>query len=177
MLEFRKATIDDVSLIASIGSQTFVETYSSIAPAKKDIARSYAEESFQASKIKTELIDIAIMYYLVLKDGLPVGYAKLVPSTSPPSGVMGRPTIELEKIYLTSNSKGKGFGKAFLMELVSVTQKINRKSIWLAVYEENTQAINFYEKFGFQKVGTRRFHYDWNGTSYSDTDIIMERVI
>jgi diamine N-acetyltransferase len=174
MLSFRKATVDDAALIALIGAQTFINTYSAIAPDKEDIARSYAEESFQSSKIQTELSDSSIMYFVASEADQPSGYAKLIFSSAP-SEVKGRPTIELERIYLEQHSKGRGIGKAFLQELMSVARKKACMSLWLAVYEENLPAIGFYEKFGFQKVGTREFHYDWNGTPYSDTDVIMER--
>lgn len=89
-----------------------------------------------------------------------VGYALLVggdqgvPDES--FGVQGSPSIYLSKFYVDTRMHG-GSVSAPLMEAVraAVQREFSASSVWLAVNQLNVRAAKFYEKSGFQKVGTK----------------------
>lgn len=65
----------------------------------------------------------------------------------------------LEMLFIHNNSRGKGFGKIlcqFLKEKTLFTK--------VDVNEQNPQAIRFYEKMGFKKIG--RSEKDGSGKDY-----------
>jgi ribosomal protein S18 acetylase RimI-like enzyme len=89
-----------------------------------------------------------------------VGYVLLVggdhgvPDES--CGVQGSPSIYLSKFYVDAQMHG-GSVSAPLMEAVraAVQQEFSASSVWLAVNQLNVRAAKFYEKSGFQRVGTK----------------------
>lgn len=176
MLDIRPASFGDAASLSSLGSETFVSTYSEILPDKKEIAEAYAKEAFQISKIQQELRDPKIHYFLAYLGSHNIGYAKLVSSVPTPE-VKLRPSLELERIYLLFNVHGKGLGRSFLQEMIRWAHRSGAQSLWLAVFEENQPAIQFYEKSGFKKIGTREFKYEWKGQAYRDQDVLMELVL
>lgn len=65
----------------------------------------------------------------------------------------------LEMLFIHNNDRGKGYGKAlykFMKEKTDLTK--------VDVNEQNPQAIGFYEKMGFKKVG--RSEKDGSGKDY-----------
>ena len=65
--------------------------------------------------------------------------------------------LEIERIYLIKKFQGKGFGKKMIefAKEIAIQKKKNR--IWLGVWEKNPKAIGFYQKMGFEKIGTHIF--------------------
>jgi ribosomal protein S18 acetylase RimI-like enzyme len=172
-LHIRDAEILDCALISKMGVKTFVDTYSRILPERIEMTKAYAKETFAEAEIRGQLSDKKIRYYIAHNNDEVVGYAKTVIGEIP-SEVRLAPSIELEKIYLLETAKGKGFGKLFFEQLKSLARKDGRKSIWLAVYEDNFEATGFYRKLGFKEIGRREFKFSWQGADYKDIDVLME---
>jgi diamine N-acetyltransferase len=94
----------------------------------------------------------------------PVGYLIL---TSPdlPLPDIGPTDIEIKRVYLLHKFQGQGIGARLMREAHVFAEANGYVRILLGVYSQNTASIAFYEKFGYKKVGTRRFkvgdnHYD-----------------
>ena len=70
---------------------------------------------------------------------------------------MPNDNLEIERIYLKKKFQGKGLGKKMIefAKEKAIQKKKNR--IWLGVWEKNPKAIGFYEKVGFEKIGTHIF--------------------
>ncbi|MBO6505999.1 MAG: N-acetyltransferase [Kordiimonadaceae bacterium] len=58
-------------------------------------------------------------------------------------------------VYVGSNARGQGVGKALLNELVTTSEKLNIWTLQAGIFEENTASINLHEKCGFRLVGMR----------------------
>ena len=65
----------------------------------------------------------------------------------------------LEMLFIHSNSHGKGFGKILCQFLKDKTDFTK-----VDVNEQNSQAIGFYEKIGFKRIG--RSEKDGSGKDY-----------
>ncbi len=66
-----------------------------------------------------------------------------------------RDEIEIIKICIIKSHQRKNYGSILINEI----KKLNIKKIFLEVSIENVNAINFYLKNGFQKIGIRKGYY------------------
>ena len=66
-----------------------------------------------------------------------------------------RDEIEIIKICIIKSHQRKNYGSILINEI----KKLNIKKIFLEVSIENVNAINFYIKNGFQKIGVRKGYY------------------
>ena len=66
-----------------------------------------------------------------------------------------RDEIEIIKICIVKSHQRKNYGSILINEI----KKLNIKKIFLEVSIENVNAINFYLKNGFQKIGVRKGYY------------------
>ena len=75
-----------------------------------------------------------------------------------------RDEIEIIKICIVKSHQRKNYGSILINEI----KKLNIKKIFLEVSIENVNAINFYLKNGFQKIGVRKGYYANNKSSRID---------
>ena len=75
----------------------------------------------------------------------PAGYALFYPSFSSFRGQRG---MYLEDIYIKDEYRGKGLGKAMLVEIAKIAGDRGFERIDLTVLEGNEPAIAFYKKLG-----------------------------
>ena len=66
-----------------------------------------------------------------------------------------RDEIEIIRICIIKSHQRKNYGSILINEI----KKLNIKKIFLEVSIENVNAINFYLKNGFKKVGVRKGYY------------------
>ena len=66
-----------------------------------------------------------------------------------------RDEIEIIKICIIKSHQRKNYGSILINEI----KKLNIKKIFLEVSIDNVNAINFYLKNGFQKIGVRKGYY------------------
>jgi len=65
--------------------------------------------------------------------------------------------MELQRIYVVSERHGTGIGSILMKECIKIAKENQMEVLWLGVWELNTKAIAFYEKFGFHRVGAHVF--------------------
>ena len=75
-----------------------------------------------------------------------------------------RDEIEIIKICIIKSHRRKNYGSILINEI----KKLNIKKIFLEVSIENVNAINFYLKNGFQKIGVRKGYYPNDKSSRID---------
>ena len=72
--------------------------------------------------------------------------------------------IEIIKIGIAESYQRKNYGSILINEI----KKLKIKKIFLEVSVQNTNAINFYLKNGFQQIGIRKGYYLNNNSSRID---------
>jgi diamine N-acetyltransferase len=155
--------------LRSLSIKTFVEAFQD-QNTPQDMAF-YINEAFDAKKLSEELEDKSSRFFFLLRDLIPIGYAKInLPPTDGPNGKEG---MELQRIYIDSAHQSGGMGAFLLDYIVKFARELHIPSIWLGVWEHNPQAIRFYQKKGFQMVGAHDFML---GASLQ-TDYIMQLII
>ncbi len=171
-LHIRPARLEDAKSVAAIAESTFRDTFAADSAAED--MEAYARDSFGIARMEAELSDSANSFLLALAGSshLPIGYAKLRSSTSEPS-VTGPDPIELERLYVEQSAIGQGIGAALMRASLDAARDLGYRTVWLGVWENNTSAIAFYERWAFKKVGTHIFRLG----SDDQTDWIMTRSV
>ena len=150
----RYATVKDAGLIADISRKTFYETFAS-QNSKENMDR-FMNEQFTKEALMQEVGTTGNIFLLAYEEQEPVGYVRMRESINPPA-LSDSNAIEIARIYATSNSIGKGVGKALMQRCIDIAVEKNKDLIWLGVWEHNIRAIDFYKKAEFEKFGTHTF--------------------
>ncbi len=171
----RRATPADAPDLARVAALTFPLA---CPPSTTDEAK--------AQFIATKLSEAAFAGYLGAADhvvliaeaaGTPVGYTMLI--TGEPqdpdvaAAVSARPTVELSKVYVLPEQHGTGVARALIEASLDAAAATGAASVWLGVNNENARANRFYEKSGFERVGTKAFRLG----ELNEHDYVRERVL
>ncbi|MGI9551866.1 MAG: GNAT family N-acetyltransferase [Aurantibacter sp.] len=108
----------------------------------------YLNKQFGDEKLKSDLKDKNVDYYLIQAKGKPVGFIKV--NNNSITNLSFEGGAELEKMYVLPKYKGLGIGKKALNEIMKITQKRGKKILFLDVLDTNKNAIAFYENLGFK---------------------------
>jgi len=146
----RIAQSGDAHLLSEFGAMTWREAYAPILP-EADID-AYLALSFNEALMDRDIADFGTILFLSVDGDRLCGYIKLFPS-DPPSALIKPHSIELVRLYVHSQFKGRGIGTDLLQRGLIEVLRSNYVSTWLRVWEGNTGAIAFYEKHGFTVVG------------------------
>ncbi len=153
-LHLRLADLDDASFLASFGRQTFESAFGPLNdPA--DI-QNYLAKAFSLDTISKEIAQPGDYFFLAYQEKEVVGYSKIQASAHP-NLTLQTPTTELQRIYIASEKLGMGLGKTLLFLTLAEAIKIGNQSTWLGVWEENTAALRFYLRWGFEKRSSHSF--------------------
>lgn len=154
-LDIRNGTADDAEMLTRHMAEWFLAAYAHTSDAANVAA--FVAANFQPQKQARELADPQIVT-LIARDGADwAGYAQLRLATPAPDCVARADAAELGRFYFAPAQHGRG-GAAQLMQAIRDQARARgRRWLWLLVWQEQPQAIRFYEKQGFEKVGTAIF--------------------
>jgi ribosomal protein S18 acetylase RimI-like enzyme len=150
----RVATVDDAKLITDLSRKTFYDTFASQNTEENMVL--HMDQYYAVETIQAELQDPRNIFILAYIDKQLVGYAKMNEQVKEESEKLESP-IEIERIYSIKEMIGKGVGKKLMETCLSIAKEKNKKEIWLGVWESNSQAIEFYTRWGFKKYADHSF--------------------
>ena len=104
----------------------------------------------------------------VFKDGAMIGYAKLGPPHLPFTPTSA--AAELHQLYVLAAWHGAGVAAALIEWVITSARARGADELFLSVFTDNHRARRFYERHGFEPVGTYAFMV---GT-HVDEDIVMK---
>jgi ribosomal protein S18 acetylase RimI-like enzyme len=126
-----------------------------------DVAK-FVEQNLTPQRFEEYVADDSRAVILAEGDGVAIGYAMLVHGEPYDADVRAvvrhRPTTELSKIYVLPDAHGGGVARQLLDAAVDIAREIGAAGIWLGTNQANVRAQRFYEKCGFERIGTKRFH-------------------
>lgn len=160
----RAATPTDAGLLATIGAETFVETFGHLyAPA--DLAAFLTNHT--VAGWTGELADPRYHVVLAMVGDDAVGYAKLGPPSLPfePTGT----PIELRQFYVRQGWQGTGLAATLMEHMLDTARATGADELFLSVFVDNHRARRFYERYGFERVGS----YDFMVGNHRDEDDVM----
>jgi diamine N-acetyltransferase len=122
----------------------------------------FVAEHLTAQRFEEYVADPGRAVLVAEDDGVAVGYVMLVHGEPYDADVRAvvrhRPTTELSKIYVLPNAQGGGVARQLLDAALEVARAIEAAGMWLGTNQANVRAQRFYEKSGFERIGTKRFH-------------------
>lgn len=153
-IKIRKCTLNDLDALQTISYETFVDAFQSMN--KKETMDKYVEEAFNREKIREELNNKYSQFFFLYADEELTGYLKI--NEAPAQTDVNNPdSIEVERIYVKKQFKGKGLGRQLMNYAIQLAKKMKKDFVWLGVWEKNTDGIAFYKRLGFYEDGRHPF--------------------
>ena len=149
-LTIREATIDDAILIADISQLTFRHTFSADnTPEDMDM---FLSQQFTKGKLMLEVGRPELQFLLAYAGNEIAGYVKLREAKAP-EGLGVTNALEIARLYAMPAMIGKGVGKLLMQASITAAKDAGKEAVWLGVWEKNRRAIDFYQRWGFEKFG------------------------
>lgn len=164
MITYRDATIDDAPLLARIGPQSFTETFGHLY-SPENLAVFLEKHSVE--NWRAELADPAYSVRIAEADGVAAGFAKVGPPSLPFE--TKRTAAELRQLYVLGPWQGEGIAAVLMEWIVAEAKRRGAEELYLSVFIDNGRARRFYQKYGFEQVGT----YDFMVGTHADLDLVM----
>ncbi|MEN8790536.1 MAG: N-acetyltransferase [Flavobacteriaceae bacterium] len=147
-LSLAKCTIEKLDLLLEISKATFRDAFEHLNDPED--FQAYLEQAFDREKIENELKNNEIFYYLVYNRRTPVGYFKLNAAAAQ-TDISDPDSLEIERIYVCKEYQGLKIGNWMITQILNLARRKEIYYLWLGVWEENKDAIRFYQKLGFRK--------------------------
>lgn len=169
-ITIKKCMMEDVNMLQEISYETFNETFKD--QNSPENMTSYLEKAFSIEQLKTELKNTSSQFFFVFVYNEIAGYLK-INTDNAQSEAMGAESLEVERIYVKSQYQKLGLGQKLFNKAIDVSQELNKKKIWLGVWEKNENAIAFYKRNGFVQTGAHSFYMG----EEKQIDFIMTKTI
>lgn len=139
----RQWTLDDLQSVRHITWETWLDAYSSFIP-ESDL-REYFDTHYTLAAL-SKLFRTEFMNGLVaVVDGEVVGYAKTKFNKE-------ENRFYVSSLYILPKFHGMGLGGKLMAAAEEIARTYSVDSVWLGVMTQNTQALEWYKKLGFQFV-------------------------
>ncbi len=166
----RQAQDKDLDGLANLAARSFRDTFAADNdPSDMD---QYLQQSLTIEQLRVAYREPGTTFLIAVHgdNDAPVGYAQLCTTTDDPC-ISDPDSTEIERLYADKSYIGRGVGAALMQACLTAAIEINCTAIWLGVWEQNDRAISFYERWGFETVGTRLFQLGAD----VQTDLVMVR--
>jgi GNAT superfamily N-acetyltransferase len=165
-IDYRDAGAADAASLDRIFRTTFCDTFGRLYR-PEDLEAFLA--TFDVADWEAQLSDPAFAFRIAEAGGAPAGYAKLGPVKIPVE--TDRPAILLDQFYVLQAHHGAGIGHALMDWAFNEACARGAEEMYLTVYIDNHRARRFYDRYGFESVGS----YDFMVGNHADEDIIMRK--
>ncbi|WP_088014335.1 GNAT family N-acetyltransferase [Gottfriedia acidiceleris] len=169
-INITKCNSKDSHKLQQIGYETFNETFKDQNTLEN--MNAYLEKAFNINQIEKELSNKSSQFFFIYYNQFIAGYLK-VNTNEAQSEEMGDESLEIERIYIKKEFQKHGLGKVLYIKVLEIAEELNRKKIWLGVWEKNENAIAFYKKMGFVHTGSHSFFMG----DEEQTDFIMTKTL
>ncbi|MBI3366965.1 MAG: GNAT family N-acetyltransferase [Burkholderiales bacterium] len=163
MIEIRDARLDDIPTLVALARDAFRDTYRGLD--KPEEIEDYVATQLTPEYFAPHVDGAASSLLLAVGAGQLLGYALVTRSAAPPC-VRAASPVELSRLYLRADAKGQGLGRSLMQAVQAQARRFGADAIWLGVYDRNTRARAFYQRWGFVDVGTKAFWF--GGIAYQD---------
>ncbi|MGM0124568.1 hypothetical protein IGI37_001946 [Enterococcus sp. AZ194] len=169
-LEWKQCTIADVETLRALSIETYTATFAEQNTEKALV--DYLEQAYNEEQLKKELNEKNSFFFFMQKGTEIVGYIKLNIGQAQSEDLQPH-ALEVERIYIRSAHKRKGYGSAGLKKAEEIAKSLHKTSIWLGVWEFNHKARAFYERQDFKEVGAHSFFMG----EEEQTDLLLLKTI
>lgn len=169
-INIKKISHENLDELKEISIETFVDTFKS--QNSPENINDYVEKAFRTEKLEKELANEFSHFYFICYNHETAGYLKINTDDSQTER-MGDEAFEIERIYVRTKFQRKKLGEHLIHKAVELAMSLNKKCVWLGVWEENYNALAFYKRMGFILSGSHSFFMG----AEKQTDIIMTKTL
>ena len=150
----RKVEIADVEVLAKIAKQTFREIFAH--DNTEEQLQEYFEEAYNLRVLSTELENPDSETYFIMHEEEIAGFLKVNWGNAQTERELEN-AFEIQRLYVLQTYQGFGLGKQLFEFALEHAEKNGFSWAWLGVWEHNTKAQAFYNRYGFEKFSQHRF--------------------
>ena len=152
-MNIRVANINDASSLAALSIEVWLGTY--IRNGINAFFADYVLEEYSTQKLTDILLnDNGRVFVSENAEGID-GLVQVSHDKASAAGNCSN--TEISKLYVQPRHQGKQIGTKLLEAALEYCVSCGVDTPWLTVNSENTGALSFYEKFGFQNIGQTHF--------------------
>lgn len=141
----QKISANDLYELQKISKQTFYETFSQ--KNSEDNMQKYLDKNFSISKLTDEILGNSEFYFAIINNAI-AGYLKINFENSQ-TELKYKNSVEIERIYVLKKFQKNKIGQSLIDLAIKLGKRENAEFLWLGVWEDNLNAINFYKKKRF----------------------------
>ena len=164
----RKVEMPDVEVLAKIAKQTFRETFAH--DNTEEQLQEYFEEAYSLRTLSTELENPDSETYFIMHEEEIAGFLKVNWGNAQTERELEN-AFEIQRLYVLQTYQGFGLGKQLFEFALELAENNGFSWAWLGVWEHNTKAQAFYNRYGFEKFSQHRFMVGQK----VDTDCLLKK--
>ena len=150
----RKVEIADVEVLAKLAKQTFRETFAH--DNTEEQLQEYFEETYNLRVLSTELENPESETYFIMYEEEIAGFLKVNWGNAQTERELEN-AFEIQRLYVLQTYQGFGLGKQLFEFALEHAEKKGFSWAWLGVWEHNTKAQAFYNRYGFETFSQHNF--------------------
>lgn len=164
-ITIRRCVAGDEVALSLVAQAAFLEAFAGEISGRDIIA--HCERQHSREKYAAWLNDSRSAVWIAEVDPecAPVGYLVLTTPDLPLPDIAAS-DLEVKRVYILHRFQGKGAGARLMEKAREHSLQNNCQRLLLGVYGGNLTAIGFYERLGYERLGTRAFNVGAN--SYHD---------
>ncbi|MEK4852445.1 GNAT family N-acetyltransferase [Paenibacillus sp. FSL H7-0756] len=166
----KRCSSGDLGTLQKISIETFTDTFKN--QNSPEAIEAYLKKAFHIEQLKKECTNRNSEFHFIYYNEEIAGYLK-VNAEDAQSENMGEDSLEVERIYIRRPFHRLGLGKLLIEKAVELAVEKNKRKLWLGVWEQNGNAISFYNNMNFVQTGAHSFYMG----DEEQTDLIMTRII
>ncbi len=147
VFNFRLANVNDAILLRKLSEDTFRDTYTEFNTPEN--MEAHIAKNFSIEAIINDLQSPQNQYFIIEHDTQIVAFAKLVKDHRT-KGLTNKKVVEIERFYVDKSLHGQQLGRKLMDFCTNWSKENNFETIWLGVWENNQNAMEFYKKMGFE---------------------------
>lgn len=166
----RPAKPDDVTAIAALAIQVFLDTYAS-AGIRPDLARE-ALRDYGVDAFAPRLREPRRRFLLAERGDALLGFAELslADEAAPAGSARG---AELVRLYVQPAAQRSGLGRQLLRAAEALAADAGLGELWLTAWDGNHRALAFYARQGYADIGATTYRIE--GQDYGNR-VLARRV-
>lgn len=148
----------DSKLLSVLFKTVYIDTYGK--EGVTDEFANFIEKQFSPNKIEEDILGSNCEILVAKFKNNPVGILQIEYKNRCPIGNSIIP--EINKLYVLQHFFGQGIGQKLMTVSETKITKKDYKQVWLWVLESNHRAVDFYNKQGYDNIGTADFQMETN---------------
>jgi ribosomal protein S18 acetylase RimI-like enzyme len=155
-LSLKPINLEDQSFLISLMNRIYPQTYSHL---WKDGGAWYVKKTYSLQNLEKELSEPNTEYFFVMYQKEAVGILRIQNGIEYP-GIPNQLVTRLHRIYLDNSVHGRRIGQQLLKWVEGKIYQRGESLLLLEGMDTQNQALGFYEKMGFENVGSYRLDYE-----------------